>query len=143
MSVLADACPTIYEDGRELRDYVSIQDVVRANLMPLDVAAMHGRSYNVGGDRRVSVSELAEMVAAAAGWQGGFDCLGIFRVGDTRHVVSDVSALKDHGWAVKVTQEGTVKEYLDWAGNHPDLENPLPTAQVKMLSLGVLRRVNA
>jgi nucleoside-diphosphate-sugar epimerase len=35
------------KDGRQLRDYVSIKDVVRANLLPLDRTGMAYRAFNV------------------------------------------------------------------------------------------------
>src|SRR5439155_18818421 len=77
--------PVIYEDGNQLRDYVGIRDVVRATLLPLERAGMHGGSFNVGGDRSISVLDLAKLVGHAAGMDCEPRITGLYRVGDTRH----------------------------------------------------------
>lgn len=137
---LNGAPPVIYEDGAQLRDYVSIRDVVRANLMPLDRPGMHGRSFNVGGDRKVTVTELAALVLEECG-AGGLERTtpGLFRVGDTRHVFSDVAALREQGWAPEVEQREMVRAYLDWAREQPELPNTFAAAERRMRELGVLR----
>src|SRR5438876_6055249 len=57
--------PLVYEDGRQIRDYIGIGDVIRANLVPLDSPAMAFGAYNVGGNRSISVLELAGQVVRA------------------------------------------------------------------------------
>lgn len=48
--------PTIYGDGQQLRDYVYVDDVARANLLALDKAA--GEIVNIGAGQGTSVNEL-------------------------------------------------------------------------------------
>lgn len=135
---LHGAPPVMFEDGNQLRDYVSIHDVVRANLLPLARADMHGRSFNVGADRRVTVRELADAVVREAGSGAPPLMRGLFRVGDTRHSLSDVSALKTMGWKPEVGQAAIIHEYLEWAASQPDLRNTYDEAERRMRSLGVL-----
>lgn len=58
---------TVYGEGEQLRDYIHINDVVRA----LMTAGVHeeadGKVFNVGGGRPVSFKEMAELVVARAG----------------------------------------------------------------------------
>jgi UDP-glucose 4-epimerase len=63
--VLAGQRPTIYGDGRQTRDYVYVGDAVAAFL----AAADRGRpgTWNIGTGQEVSVLELADVIAAAAG----------------------------------------------------------------------------
>ena len=56
--VLAGQPPVLYEDGEQLRDFVSVHDVVRANLLTLEDERANYQVFNVGGARRVSVREL-------------------------------------------------------------------------------------
>ena len=63
----AGSRPVVFEDGRQIRDYVGIGDVVRANLIPLDCPEAVYRAFNVGGNRSVTVLELAEQVRHAVG----------------------------------------------------------------------------
>ena len=133
--------PVVYEDGRQIRDYVGVGDVVRATLLPLDRSDMAFASYNVGGDRSVSVLQLAAMVGAAVG--ADLDPLvdGSYRVGDTRHIRSDVCALKSVGWQVRQSLEDVVRDYTTWALESPGFHNAVTGAHARMRSLGVLRRV--
>src|SRR4029077_9113958 len=57
--VLSGQAPVLYEDGQQLRDYVSVHDVVRANLLVRDDERANYQVFNVGGNRRVTVHELA------------------------------------------------------------------------------------
>jgi dTDP-L-rhamnose 4-epimerase len=139
---LNGAAPACFEDGQQLRDYVSIHDVVTANLMPLDTPAMYGRAFNVGGNRRVSVLALASEIVNQAGIKVEPILPGLYRLGDTRHIFSDTSALGEFGWSPKVSQRAIITEYLEWAAVQPGLRNTYAEAEWKMQKLGVLRRVN-
>jgi dTDP-L-rhamnose 4-epimerase len=141
VQVASDAPALVYEDGCQLRDYVSIKDVVRANLLPLDQPAMAYRAFNVGGHRSVTVLELVREVGAAVGCERDPLLPGLYRVGDTRHVRSDVSKLEALGWAVREPLAGTVREYVAWAMAEPGFRNEATAAQERMRALGVLRSV--
>jgi dTDP-L-rhamnose 4-epimerase len=131
--------PLIFEDGRQLRDYVGIRDVVRATLLPLQRKEMHGASFNVGGDHSVSVLELAELVGEAAGVPCEPRISGLYRVGDTRHVRSDVSRLKGQGWFPEEKLRDVVRGYVEWALEHREFHNAAAAAQERMKQLGVLK----
>jgi dTDP-L-rhamnose 4-epimerase len=139
--VLTGRPPVIYEDGEQMRDYISIRDVVAANMLVLNDSRADYQVYNVGGDRRVTVRELAGLVAGAAGKDIEPECAGLYRVGDTRHVFSDVSKLRALGWAPRVPQDEMVREYLTWAAEQPDLRDTFAEAESTMRAAGVLRQV--
>lgn len=132
--------PVIYEDGRQLRDYVGIGDVVRANMLALDRPQMAYRSLNVGGNRSVTVLELAELVSTVLGVDLRPQVGGLYRVGDTRHIRSDVSSLASCGWRVQEDLGTVVREYVEWALASPDFTNVVGSAQARMKELGVVRR---
>ncbi|HUS83197.1 MAG TPA: NAD-dependent epimerase/dehydratase family protein [Dehalococcoidia bacterium] len=138
--VLMGKPPVIFEDGRQLRDYVSIHDVVDANMLVFEDGRADYQVFNVGGDRRVTVTGLAWMVCHAAGVEFVPECCGIYRSGDTRHIFSDVSRLRALGWEPRVGQTEIVREYLDWASGQPDLSDTFAAAQDVMASAGVLRK---
>ncbi len=131
--------PVLYEDGEQLRDYVAVQDVVRANLLVLEDERADYQVFNVGGDRMVSVRELAALVIQTAGVVIEPRFSGMYRVGDTRHIFSDVSRLRALGWAPEVPEAQIVREYLAWAADQPDLGDTFAAAQSKMEAAGVLR----
>lgn len=141
--VLTGQPPILYEDGQQLRDYVSIHDVVQANLLVLEDPRADYQVFNVGGGRRVTVLELADLVIQTTGVSVEPEIPGLYRVGDTRHILSDVAKLRMLGWAPQITQEEMVREYLAWAAEQPDLRDTFAEAQEKMQASGVLRRADS
>lgn len=139
MRVLCGRAPVLFEDGGQLRDYVSVHDVVRANLLALEDQRMEYEAFNVGGDRRVSVRELARMVIDCAGVSIEPEVPGLFRVGDSRHIVSDVGKLTRLGWQPLVSQEDIVNEYVTWATAEPAVGDAFAEAKRAMISMGVLQ----
>jgi dTDP-L-rhamnose 4-epimerase len=139
--VLTGNPPTLFEDGEQLRDYVSVHDVVRANVLVLEDPRADYQAFNVGGDRRITVRQLAEMVIQVAGSHVVPEVPGFYRVGDVRHIFSDVSRLGALGWAPRVSQLDIVREYLAWAGAQPDLTDTASTAHARLRAAGVLQPV--
>ncbi len=93
--------PRVFEDGGQMRDFVHVSDVARANLLAVEsvagpttatgAAAGGGlRAYNVCSGRPVDVLTVARHVARGAD-SGGTpepEVTGEFRLGDVRHVVA-------------------------------------------------------
>jgi dTDP-L-rhamnose 4-epimerase len=134
--------PPIYEDGRQVRDFVNVHDVVDANLRVLEDPRADGQAFNVGGGRAWSVAEFAGIVARAYG-QLDFqpEPCGAYRFGDTRHIVSDVSRLRALGWEPKRTPADSVAEYVEWLRAHGQVEDILAFAEKQMKAMGVVREV--
>src|SRR5574337_420443 len=63
--MLAGERPTIFGDGTKTRDYVYVDDVVRANLLAMAEKRTSGRSYNVGLGREVSDRQIFELIRRA------------------------------------------------------------------------------
>ena len=57
---------TVHGDGTQTRDFVHVDDVVRANLLAATTDAT-GETYNVGAGSSVSIAELAETVQKLTG----------------------------------------------------------------------------
>jgi dTDP-L-rhamnose 4-epimerase len=138
--VLTGKPPVVFEDGQQLRDYVSIHDAVDASMLVFEDSRADYQVFNVGGDRRITVMGLGWMVCRAAGVDFVPEPCGVYRLGDTRHIFSDVSRLRALGWQPRVGQTQIVREYLDWLSGQPDLSDTFAAAQDVMSSAGVLRR---
>jgi UDP-glucose 4-epimerase len=65
--VLSGRRPTVYGDGQQTRDFVFVADIVAANLAAATADELPHSKYNVGTGTEVSVLELAQAVATAAG----------------------------------------------------------------------------
>jgi len=60
--------PTIYGDGKQLRDYVYVGDVAKANLLALEKG--NDQIYNIGTGRGTSVNELFAHLKEIMGFAG-------------------------------------------------------------------------
>ena len=104
---------TVYEDGNQLRDFVNIKDVVRANLLVLKNPKANFEIFNVGGDRAYKILDLAKRVKKITKPTSPIVISG-FRRTDTRHAISDISKIKKLDWHPRYTAEDSIKEYLKW-----------------------------
>jgi dTDP-L-rhamnose 4-epimerase len=137
---LLGSAPTLYEDGAMVRDYVNIHDVVAANELALTDDRAIGRVFNVGGGTAYTTAEFAEIVRAHYGSDDQAHVSGEYRFGDTRHIHSDIEALRALGWEPRRTPADSVAEYADWLKGMPGLDEVLAEADAKMRRLGVVRR---
>jgi dTDP-L-rhamnose 4-epimerase len=82
-ALAAGRAPQVFEDGRQLRDFVHVRDVARANVLAL--AAPPG-TFNVCSGTPRSIGEMARTLA-----DGGPspEVTGGYRLGDVRHVFAD------------------------------------------------------
>ncbi len=66
-AALAGVAPRVHGDGRQTRDFVFVEDVVRANLLAADAPDASGAVCNVGSGRRTSLLELLEEIGRQSG----------------------------------------------------------------------------
>lgn len=139
MQALAGQPLTVYEDGQQLRDFVYVGDVARANVLVFDDPRANYQAFNVGGGRAITVLDFARIVAARSGKGSAPRVTGEYRFGDTRHIVSDISKLRALGWEPRGTFETNVDEYLAWAQSQPDFRNYADEARAYMKQVGTVR----
>ena len=139
LSYLLGKPPTLYEDGLAIRDYVNINDVVDANVLVLTDDRAVGRVFNVGGGEAVTTREFADVVMRQYGSAQPGLVTGDYRFGDTRHILSDISALRALGWEPCRTPADSVAAYAKWLEGMDGLDEVLAAADARMRTLGVIR----
>jgi dTDP-L-rhamnose 4-epimerase len=132
--------PTAYEDGGAIRDYVNIHDVVDANVLVLNDDRAAGRVFNVGGGAPVTTLEFADIVMRQYGSDRRAAVTGEYRFGDTRHILSDIGALRKLGWEPSRTPGESVAAYAGWLAELDGLDGVLDAANARMRELGVVRK---
>ena len=87
-SALANGeAPRVFEDGEQLRDFVHVRDVARANVLALLAAEPAQGALNIASGQPRSVGELADTLADAVGLSAPRPIrTGQYRRGDVRHV---------------------------------------------------------
>jgi dTDP-L-rhamnose 4-epimerase len=81
--------PRVFEDGQQRRDFVSVDDVARANRCALLAPDEVSGCFNVASGEPHTVLEMAEAVASSVGAPGSPiapEVVGGHRLGDVRHV---------------------------------------------------------
>jgi dTDP-L-rhamnose 4-epimerase len=141
LSYLLGRAPVLYEDGEAIRDYVNIEDVVDANVLVLWDDRAAGRVFNVGGGQAVTTRELADIVMRQYGSDQPGVVTGEYRFGDTRHIMSDIVALRELGWEPRRTPDRSVAAYAAWLEGIEGLDGVLAEADARMRALGVVRKV--
>jgi UDP-glucose 4-epimerase len=112
-NVLCGIPLTIFGDGEQTRDFVSVHDVARANVN----AAMTTKAagvFNLGSGTRVTINWLAKMVSEIAGSRSNIEHAPP-RKGDVRHSLADISRAKEaFGFTPKVDLGTGLAEYIAW-----------------------------
>ncbi|HTX46959.1 MAG TPA: NAD-dependent epimerase/dehydratase family protein, partial [Solirubrobacteraceae bacterium] len=86
-AIAAGRAPRVYEDGGQLRDFVHVRDVARANVIALTGAQPATGAFNIASGNPRTVGRLAETLSDAAGPDAPRPVTtGQFRLGDVRHV---------------------------------------------------------
>jgi len=84
----------IFEDGRESRDFVFIDDAVAATVAGIESETPIVEALNVGSGVAADVLFMANMLQKLLGQQVPTVVSGQFRVGDIRHNVADLTRIK-------------------------------------------------
>jgi UDP-glucose 4-epimerase len=106
---------TVYGDGEATRDFVFVDDVVRANLLAAGAAGpLRGEAINVATGRTATVNAVVARVRAAVGHP-----LEVVhaepRSGDILHSVADIRRAGERlGWQPRVAWEAGIVPTLDW-----------------------------
>ncbi len=104
--------PVIFGDGEQTRDFVFIEDVVRANLAAVECGV--SGVFNVGYGERVSVNELVAQLNEIL----GTEIEPVYddpRPGDIRHSGADVSKARDElDFEKEVDFEEGLAETVRW-----------------------------
>jgi dTDP-L-rhamnose 4-epimerase len=132
--------PVCFEDGLQLRDYVNVRDVARANVLAMEDDRANFGVFNVGGKRPVTVLEFARIMIKEFGSSVEPVVPGEFRLGDTRHTISDVSRLESLGWQPTTPVEQNVREYVQWMREQRTTDEFLREAERVMREQGVVRK---
>ncbi len=89
-ALAAGRAPAVYEDGGQLRDFVHVRDVARANVLALTAPEPVAGAFNVCSGTPCSVGEMARALHAVhEGAAPPPRITGAYRLGDVRHVFAD------------------------------------------------------
>ena len=108
----------VFEDGMESRDFVYIDDVVRATAACVESKTGGTYALNVGSNQRTTVLEVATAVNRYFGGKSKIKVSGAFRQGDIRHGMADLTRAEALiGFQPEWKFADGLLEFLQWAAS--------------------------
>lgn len=108
----------IFEDGKESRDFVYIDDVVNATIAGIEQDAANGQVFNVGSGVATTVLEVAETLMGHYNQRVPLSITGNYRLGDIRHNYADLTKIKKElGFQPKTDFSNGIRQFCDWVNN--------------------------
>lgn len=105
----------IFEDGKESRDFVYIDDVVDATVRGIELETNVVDVFNVGSGVAVDVMTVANTLQSLLGIEVAVEVTGQYRVGDIRHNVADLSKVSSKlGFSPSVSITDGLSHFVDW-----------------------------
>lgn len=121
----------IFEDGRESRDFVYLDDVVDSLLLSLDSKATG--TYNVGTGVNTSVLEVVEQLYCQLEQNENYFISGNYRLGDIRHNFADISRItKELGFEPKISFQEGIARFIDWVKSQKKYSSHLDESLSKL-----------
>lgn len=116
--------PIIFEDGRQMRDFVSVHDIARANLLAMQNSGADGRAVNIGSGQPVTIGEVAAELERALDVNSPPQITGKYRAGDIRHCFADTSAAAELlGYQPKTRLKEGFEELVAWLESQQASDN--------------------
>ena len=113
--LLNNQAPLVFEDGQQQRDFVSVHDIVRANLLALEREEANGQVINIGSGQPITIRRVAAILAKALGKDIAPEITGRFRAGDIRHCYADISKAREIlGFEPQISHEEGFAELASW-----------------------------
>ena len=130
--------PVIYEDGLQSRDFVSVHDIVQANMLALNNDAMNGNTYNVGSGNSVSVQEVCKTLMRLYDKSHlSIELTKTFRAGDIRHCYANIEKITGSGFTPAVSFDNGMKELVLW-GESVEAHDMAEDAQIELKKRGLI-----
>jgi dTDP-L-rhamnose 4-epimerase len=123
----------IYEDGKESRDFVHVDDVAHAVLACIRKPAGQGMTLNVGSGQQTSILHIAQLLARLMNAQQQPHVTGAYRVGDIRHNFAEMTAFEAaFGVTDMLSLEDGMQRFCAWVASQPIPEDLLEKANAEL-----------
>jgi dTDP-L-rhamnose 4-epimerase len=130
----------IFEDGKESRDFVFIDDVVNATILGIENSAADGEIFNVGTGVATNVLTVAHTLIESYGIQVPVTITGRFRIGDIRHNYADMRKIERLlGFLPQIDFKEGIGKFTSWVLEQKIEKDELISSLEEMKSKGLLK----
>jgi dTDP-glucose 4,6-dehydratase len=103
----------LYGDGKNVRDWLHVEDHCRAIDLLID-KAVNGEVYNIGGGNEVMNVDLTHRILAAVGKPASLIKPVADRPGHDRRYCLDTAKLRELGWSPQIPFEDGLRRTVQW-----------------------------
>jgi len=130
----------IFEDGKETRDFVYIDDVVDATIRGLEVPEANGHVFNVGTGVATDVLTVAKTLCEKYGIEVPITVSGNYRLGDIRHNYADISLARSIlGFEPRWNFSDGIAQFCKWVDQQEIQEDKYEASIEKMKKKGLYK----
>jgi len=131
---------TIFEDGKESRDFVYIDDVVDATILGIEKEEANDQVFNVGTGIATDVITVADSLSKNYGIEVPITISGNYRLGDIRHNFADLTKINlTLGFEPKFSFEQGLQQFTDWVNTQEVQEDKYQKSIDEMKAKGLYK----
>ena len=130
----------IFEDGKESRDFVFIDDVVKATFFGIERGEADGQVFNVGTGVATTVEEVASLLLKYYGVEVPLLVTGNYRLGDIRHNYADISKIERMlGFVPSIDFKTGLKKFTEWVNEQQVQKSKYEESISEMKAKGLMK----
>lgn len=130
----------IFEDGKESRDFVYIDDVVDATISAIDNDECAYKAFNIGTGINTDVITVAQKLKTFYNSSSKIKITGNFRLGDIRHNYADISLAREIlGYSPKFSFDKGLEKFCQWVLTQPIEEDKYEKSIIEMKEKGLYK----
>lgn len=138
--ILNDNDINVFEDGKESRDFIHVDDAVDAIIKSIENEAANDEVFNVGTGVQTTVIEIAEYLRKLYKKNVGITISGQFRIGDIRHNFADISKIQSKlNFEPKISLEEGLSRFTNWVLQQDIQDVKLQESLEEMKRKGLLK----
>lgn len=136
--LLNNSPPVVFEDGCQTRDFISVSDIVQANILAMEHSNADYKVFNVGSGSAISIADIARILASLYKKQIQPDIVGTYRAGDIRHCYADITNIRSVlGFIPRVKFHDGMPDLVNW-GLSEQASDGFADAYGELLKRGLL-----
>jgi dTDP-L-rhamnose 4-epimerase len=130
----------VFEDGKESRDFVYIDDVVKATIMGIEKDEANNEVFNVGAGVPTDVITVAESLIKHYKSSSKIKISGNYRLGDIRHNYADLKKIKIKlGFEPAVQFQEGIRKFTEWVNQQEVKEDKYEQSILEMKEKGLYK----
>jgi len=117
--ILNDKSPFVFEDGKQLRDFIHVRDVAKGCLLALERSDADYLPVNIGTGNSISVFDIGKTLIDLYGKNLQTVISQEFRTGDIRHCYPDITRARELlAFKPEIQLKDGLEELVGWAKEH-------------------------